>query len=307
MTGLTFPGMMEDPGWRGGRSISPIPQRGPEDRSRRSWQIFIREAASPLSAPLAETRGSCAPIASNRFSAGRNGIPVSVSISAMVRAPNSGWAERPVPTAVPPSGSSSRSRNVARTRRIPWSTWEAYPENSCPRVTGTASWRWVLPIFIMSEDSPAFAARASRSPSRAGSRASESRRRAAIRMADGITSLLDWHRLTWSLGWTGELLPFGRPSSSLARLASTSLTFMFVEVPDPVWKTSTTNSPSNFPSKTSRAAREIASARGAGRSPSPALTSAPSPLIIAAAYTTGRGIGTPLTGKFSIARRVCAP
>ncbi len=82
---------------------------------------------------------------------------------------------------------------------------------------------------------------------------------------------------------------------------------MFVEVPEPVWKTSRTNWSSNFPSSTSRAAREIASADGGSRSASPAFTSAANPLIIAAARTTGIGIRTPLTGKFSDARCVCAP
>ena len=307
ITGLTFPGMMEEPGCSDGREISPIPHRGPDDRSRRSWAIFIRDAATPFSAPLAATSGSCAPIASNRFSAGRNGIPVARAISAIVRAANSGWAFNPVPTAVPPSGSSSRSANVARTRRIPWSTWEAYPENSCPSVTGTASCKWVLPIFRTSENSAAFPERASRSAASAGRSRSDSSRRAAIRIADGITSLLDWHRFAWSFGWTGAFPPSGFPSSSFARFASTSFTFMFVEVPEPVWKTSTTNWSSNVPSRTSRAAREIASARGAGRTPSPALTSAASPFTSATAWTTGIGIPCPLTGKFSTARCDCAP
>ncbi len=84
-----------------------------------SWEIFIREAATPLSAPLAATSGSCAPIASNRFSAGRKGIPVASAIAAVVLAPNSGCAFRPVPTAVPPRGSSSRSAKTACTLRMP--------------------------------------------------------------------------------------------------------------------------------------------------------------------------------------------
>ena len=49
--------------------------------------------------------------------------------------------------------------------------------------------------------------------------------------ADGNTSLDDCEALTWSFGCTG------RPSRWLASRAITSLTFMFVEVPDPVWKT----------------------------------------------------------------------
>ncbi len=41
---------------------------------------------------------------------------------------------------------------------------------------------------------------------------------------------------TWSLGWI-DFLASKRspPASSIARLAITSFTFMFVEVPDPVW------------------------------------------------------------------------
>ena len=49
--------------------------------------------------------------------------------------------------------------------------------------------------------------------------------------AEGKTSLDDWPMLTWSLGW----------APSPARLAITSFAFMFEEVPEPVWKTSTGN------------------------------------------------------------------
>ncbi len=40
ITGLTFPGMIEEPGCLAGRLISRSPQRGPEERSRRSLQTF---------------------------------------------------------------------------------------------------------------------------------------------------------------------------------------------------------------------------------------------------------------------------
>ena len=36
-----------------------------------------------------------------------------------------------------------------------------------------------------------------------------------------------WLLLTWSLGWTGFLLPKTPPKISMARLLITSLTFMF--------------------------------------------------------------------------------
>ena len=51
MTGLTLPGMMEDPGWTSGSAISPIPARGPDPSQRRSLHIFIRLTATVLSAP----------------------------------------------------------------------------------------------------------------------------------------------------------------------------------------------------------------------------------------------------------------
>tara|TARA_B100000809_G_scaffold217247_1_gene223311 strand:- start:99 stop:629 length:531 start_codon:yes stop_codon:yes gene_type:complete len=62
---------------------------------------------------------------------------------------NSGWVLRPVPTAVPPSASSSRSPIALSTRLMAASSIETYPLNSCPRVSGTASMRWVLPILTM--------------------------------------------------------------------------------------------------------------------------------------------------------------
>ena len=63
--------------------------------------------------------------------------------------------------------------------------------------------------------------------------------RAARCIVVGITSLEDWPLFTWSLGWTIRE-PMSPPMISEARLAMTSLAFMFVEVPEPVWKTSRT-------------------------------------------------------------------
>src|SRR3989338_7131912 len=49
--GLTFPGMIDDPGSFSGSEISPSPERGPEARKRISLAIFITATASVLSAP----------------------------------------------------------------------------------------------------------------------------------------------------------------------------------------------------------------------------------------------------------------
>ena len=64
--------------------------------------------------------------------------------------------------------------------------------------------------------------------------------RAARWIAVGMTSLEDWPMLTWSLGWTGLLAPSSPPRIWMARLEITSLAFMLVEVPEPVWKMSRT-------------------------------------------------------------------
>ncbi len=45
ITGLTFPGMIEDPGCRSGRAISPRPARGPEPIQRRSLLILYSDTA----------------------------------------------------------------------------------------------------------------------------------------------------------------------------------------------------------------------------------------------------------------------
>ncbi len=51
MTGFTLPGMMEEPGWRGGRLISLRPQRGPDESRRRSLHILEILVAQRLSTP----------------------------------------------------------------------------------------------------------------------------------------------------------------------------------------------------------------------------------------------------------------
>ena len=89
---------------------------------------------------------------------------------------------------------------------------------------------------------------------------------------------------TWSLGW----------APSPARLAITSLAFMFDEVPEPVWKTSIGNWSSCLPAATSSPAAAIRSAISASSRPSSALTRAAAALI-------RRASGSPAPG--SAARR----
>ena len=54
--GLTFPGIMDDPGSFSGRFNSPNPDRGPEAKKRRSFAILWIEHATVLSAPLIKDR-----------------------------------------------------------------------------------------------------------------------------------------------------------------------------------------------------------------------------------------------------------
>ena len=108
MTGLTFPGMMEEPGWVSGRRISPIPHRGPDPIQRTSFAILIRETATVFRTPLVSTDASRAPGASKWFRASRKRHPVILLSREMAFLAKAGWVFIPVPTAVPPRGSSER-------------------------------------------------------------------------------------------------------------------------------------------------------------------------------------------------------
>ncbi len=104
----------------------------------------------------------------------------------------------------------------------------------------------------------------------------------------GNVSLDDWLRLTSSLGWIGFFDPTTPPASWIARLAITSLAFMLVCVPDPVWNTTSGNSPSSLPSITSCAARSIRSAFSGGNWPSSRLARAAHFFRMPSARITGR-------------------
>ena len=63
ITGLTLPGMIEEPFCSSGRISSPSPARGPEPIQRMSLAIFVSEAATTLSAPevsISASRLACA-------------------------------------------------------------------------------------------------------------------------------------------------------------------------------------------------------------------------------------------------------
>ena len=122
--------------------------------------------------------------------------------------------------------------------------------------------------------------------------------------------------LTWSLGWIGlSVVKRSPPLSSIARLAITSLMFMLLDVPDPVWNTSMGNSSSSCPSMTSwhdasRASTWVLSSGFLPVSvslPRSRLATAAARLTRPRAWTKSAGNLQPLIGKLSTARCVWAP
>ena len=96
-------------------------------------------------------------------------------------------------------------------------------------------------------------------------------------------------------------------TSSPASVAITSFAFMFEEVPEPVWKTSTGNWSSSSPAAIRSAAAAIAPPCPASSSPSSAFASAAAALMRPSQRATGIGIGSPEIGKLAIAFAVSAP
>ena len=125
MTGLTFPGMIDEPFCSSGRNSSASPARGPEPIQRMSFAILVSETATSLQALDASTRPSRAPCASNGSAGGLMVRPVSADRRARTRAANSACVLRPVPVAVPPSGICPRRPTVLSTRARPSRTCAA--------------------------------------------------------------------------------------------------------------------------------------------------------------------------------------
>ena len=159
----------------------------------------------------------------------------------------------------------------------------------------------------MSSNASAFDSRVARNRASAGSSRSLISTATATWIALGKTSLVDWERLTWSLGCTVRLAPSVSPMRSAARLAITSLAFMLLWVPLPVCQTTSGKWSSSRPSMTSWAASRIASDTSPGRSPSSRLTAAAHCLTRPRARMSGRGRRSPPILKFSRERWVCAP
>src|SRR5690625_8035659 len=75
ITGLTFPGMFDEPGCRASGPITPKPASGPEFIQRKSLAIFIKLAASVFSCPDVLTATSWLPMAAKKLSQEANSRP----------------------------------------------------------------------------------------------------------------------------------------------------------------------------------------------------------------------------------------
>ena len=257
--------------------------------------------------PLIATMASWAASWANLLSAEVNGSPVLRAMCSATKSANSGCEFSPVPTAVPPRASSWRSSSENSMRRMSASSWATYPLNSCDRVSGTASIRWVRPIFTMPSNSATLAAKDERRWLTAGSSRWLTSSAAEMCIAVGKVSLLLWPRLTWSFGCTGCLLPSSPPAISMARLAITSLQFMFVCVPEPVCQMRSGKCESSSPEITSSQAAPISSPSFPSSSSSSTFVAAAACLSTPKARMTGRGIRSSPMSKLSSERAVCAP
>ena len=228
-----------------------------------------------------------------------NGWPVAFERRSITAFANPGGVLIPVPTAVPPRGSSRTRGSTDSSRSTAYRTVAAYPLNSCPSVTGVASMRCVRPAFTSGANSSAFRSRLAASRSSDGIRSATTARVAATWIAVGKTSLLDWLALTWSLGCTST--PAARASEAI-----TSFAFMFEDVPDPVWNTSTGKASRCLPAATSSAAATIASAVAGAITPRSAFTRAAADFTSPRVRISRGSRGVPLIGKFSTARWVWA-
>ncbi len=286
-----------------------------------SLAIFDSDTAMVLSSPEASTTQSRVAWASKWLDASTNLTPVSFARRRTTSFAKRGCVLMPVPTAVPPIGRFSARRTIARSARVTaYAACAANPENSWPRRIGVASIRCVRPIFTTLSHWRALARRVFSSFLSGGSSSRRMATAAATCMAVGNVSLDDWPMLTWSLGCTGSLAPIGFPAARHARLEITSLTFMFVDVPEPVWKMSmgkcsidsSTVPPSGVTDPSIAAmiwshALTIRRPRRWSSFFSSTFDSAHAFLSRPKAWITGDGTGRPETGKFSTARCVLAP
>ena len=122
ITGLTFPGIIELPGWRSGMRNSARPGTGPATHPPDIGGALVNDTAIVRAHPDASTRASREPWASKWSLASVSGSPSSAASLLMAPLAKPGGAFRPVPTAVPraaarPPGGGRRRGARSRVRR----------------------------------------------------------------------------------------------------------------------------------------------------------------------------------------------
>ncbi len=102
-----------------------MPQRGPDAMNRISEAILKSDEASAEYAFERPVSASLLPSSAKLFDAGLKGIFVFSAMIATAAGAKSGWQFRPVPTAVPPRGISSRPGKMLFTLPACFSIWAA--------------------------------------------------------------------------------------------------------------------------------------------------------------------------------------
>ena len=151
--GLTFPGIIEDPAWTAGINISARPAIGPEAINLVSFASFIDSIAMFLRVDENVATSNLLWREKNVFFEGFKLKPESWARCLMASSLYPAGAFAPVPTAVPPSATYSKSNEDWTILSKPIFIEKTYAENSSPSVTGNASITCVLPILITSLNS----------------------------------------------------------------------------------------------------------------------------------------------------------
>ncbi len=120
-------------------------------------------------------------------------------------------------------------------------------------------------------------------------------------IAVGNVSFDDCDMLTSSFGWIGFLLPRSPPAISIARFEITSLTFMFVCVPEPVCQTQSGKWSSSLPAMISSAAWTISAACSSDIFPRSRFTSAAA--FFSTAIDADHRVGHPVVGDREVVQR----
>ena len=226
--------------------------------------------------------------------------PVAARSSSTTPAANPSGALSPVPTAVPPIGSWASRGSTSRSRAAPYSAWVAHPPASWPSVIGTASMRCVRPALTTC--GPVVGAAAQR-------RGEVLQRGDHVRdqgLGRGDVDRGGEHVVAALRGVDVVVRVHLDPEARVARVAITSLAFMFELCPTRSGTRRSGTGRRARPAATSSAAAAIAAARSSSSTPMRAFTRAAAPLTSPRARIWARSRPRPEIGKFSTARCVCA-